>query len=152
MLDALALVERCFGPQSTELRASGRSISSLAEIHGTPLFIYDRRGLDKKLDELRAVLPVEFELYYSVKANPNLAIVRHFVARGCGLEVASAGELVQALAAGCEPRRIVFAGPAKTDAELQLAISRNIGEIHVESEREAFRIAAICESLDVRAR
>jgi diaminopimelate decarboxylase len=147
-----SLVERCFGPQQARLRVGGVTTTELAETYGTPLFVYDRAGLDRKLDELRGILPAGFDIYYSVKANPNLAILRHFVLRGCGLEIASGGEFAQALAAGCEPERVVFAGPAKTDSELELTIGRNIGEIHLESHNEASRIARICRRLDVRAR
>src|SRR5207249_5369519 len=75
-----------------------------------------------------------------------------FVLAGCGLEIASAGELTQALAAGCLADKIFFAGPAKTDAELERALTSSIGEIHIESPREAARIAAICRRIRVRAR
>src|SRR5882672_2803996 len=136
------LITRCFGSQGSVLKIGGRSIAELADRYGTPLFVYDRGAIDQKLAALRTLVP-EFEIYYSVKANPNLAILRHFVLRGCGLEVASGGEFLQALAAGCRPESILMAGPAKTDFDLQLVISNNIGEIHIESVREAARIASI---------
>src|SRR5215831_20578649 len=99
-----------FDRTHSELHISGRPITAIAERYGTPLFVYDRTALDQKLDLLRTLLP-QFDIYYSVKANPNLAILRHFVLRGCGMEVASEGELVQALAVGCPADRIFFAGP-----------------------------------------
>jgi diaminopimelate decarboxylase len=144
MHTAHKLIRRCFGSSASELIVSSLSAASIAERYGTPLFVYDRGVVDRNLDLLRSVLPKEFEVYYSVKANPNVAILCHFVSRGCGLEIASGGEFVQALAAGCHPDRIVYAGPAKTDYELELTLSRGIGEIHVESEHEARRILAIC--------
>src|SRR5207237_6184261 len=137
------LLKRCFSSRESILHVGGRSITSLADRHGTPLFVYDRSVLNQKLDLLRTLLP-KFDIYYSVKANPNLAILRHFVLRGCGLEIASAGEFIQALAAGCPSEHIFFAGPGKTDSELDLTISGNVGEIHVESRREAMRIASLC--------
>lgn len=152
MIDAIELLERCFGPQTMGLQVGGVGLESLAGIYGTPLFVYDRYSLDNKLKDLRTTFPDEFDIYYSVKANPNLAILRHFVTRGCGLEVASGGELMQALAAGCEPERIVFAGPAKSNADLEIAISRTIREIHIESVNEAARIARICKELRTRVR
>src|SRR2546428_2354539 len=114
------------------LHIGGISIRCLADRHGTPLFVYDRSIVDRHLQALRRLLP-QFEIYYSVKANPNLAILRHFLLAGCGLEVASAGELTQALAAGCSAENVFFAGPGKTDAELKYALDSGIGEIHVES-------------------
>src|SRR5690349_8483193 len=97
------LIQRCFESAASELKISGVSVAAIAESYGTPLFVYDRAGFDRKLDALRSVLPAEFDVYYSIKANPNGAILQHFLSRGCGLEVASAGEFIQALAAGCSP-------------------------------------------------
>jgi diaminopimelate decarboxylase len=152
MESTLRIIRRCFGLSASELQIGGIPAAAITERHGTPLFVYDRASFDRQLDSLRAVLPAEFDVYYSVKANPNGAILRHFVSRGCGLEVASAGEFVQALAACCPPERIVFAGPAKTDDELELTLRHGIGEIHLESEHEARRIAQICKRLHIRGR
>ena len=145
------LLTQCFISQGSVLHVGGRSITSLAARYGTPLFVYDRSVLDQKIDLLRRSLP-QFDIYYSVKANPNLAILRHFVLRGCGLEVASAGEFLQALAAGCRPDAILMAGPGKSDTDLQLVLAGKIGEIHIESIHEAARIAAISRENRIRAR
>jgi diaminopimelate decarboxylase len=130
----------------------GVPVGTLAERYGTPAFVYDRKVMDGKLDALRSAFPACFEISFSVKANPNLAVLQHFLSRGCGLEIASAGELLCALKAGCPPSRILFAGPGKTEAELQLAISQGVGEIHLESLVEAKRVGAICRALGARAR
>jgi diaminopimelate decarboxylase len=145
------LVARCFGCRDPELHIGGISISSLADRYGTPLFVYDRSALDQKLQTLRRLLP-QFEVYYSVKANPNLAILRHFILRGCGLGIGSSGEFIQALAAGCPPELILMTGLGKTDGDLELALGGNVGEIHIESPGEAARIAAICGRAGIRAR
>ncbi|HYR88034.1 MAG TPA: type III PLP-dependent enzyme [Terriglobia bacterium] len=145
------LAARCFNSYGPVLHVGGASVAELANRYGTPLFLYDRNALDRRLDALEAAFP-HFEIFYSVKANPTLAFLRHFVLRGCGLEIASAGEFIQALAAGCPPERIFFAGPGKTDGELDLTVSGNVGEIHVESPREAERIASFCTLTGYRAR
>jgi diaminopimelate decarboxylase len=147
-----ALIDRCFPPSSSELMIGGFAISRLAEQYGTPFFAYDAGIIDRQLVALRSALPAEFDIHYSVKANPNLAIISHLLANGCGLEIASAGEFVQALAAGAAPAKIVFAGPAKTEGELELTIGSKIGEIHVESESEIRRVRAICSRYGFRAR
>jgi diaminopimelate decarboxylase len=74
------------------------------------------------------------------------------VSAGCGLEVASAGEFSLALEAGCPTKKILFAGPGKTERELEFALHRDIGELHVESLLEADRISSICQRLGTRAR
>src|SRR5215469_3664530 len=135
-----------------ELLAGDLAVSSIASRHGTPLFVYDQSILKRKYSALRNALPDRFAIYYSVKANPNPAFLSFFLERGCGLEVASAGELYQALAAGCPPEKIFFAGPGKTEKELTFAIEKEIGEIHAESGLELERISAISRRMGVRAR
>jgi diaminopimelate decarboxylase len=145
------LISRYFDATGGELRIGGLPIRAVAEQFGTPLFIYDETMLDRKWSRLRQALPDAFDIYYSVKANPVRAILQTFLSKGCGLEVASAGELVQAIQAGCPPDRILFAGPGKTDAEIDIALKHSIGEIHIESMREADRIQALSRKLGVTA-
>jgi len=147
-----ALTAKYFSVSGGELQMGGLPVSAITTRYGTPLFIYDGHVLDQKWTLLRHTLPPEFSISYSVKANPNPAILQHFIARGCGLEIASGGEFHQALRAGCPPDRILFAGPGKTEAELELVLTRGIGEIHVESLLEARRISTISRKLGARAR
>lgn len=133
-----------------ELLIGGLTVSSLAARHGTPVFIYDRNICEQKYAALRAALPKRFTISYSMKANPNPAFLRLFLGKGCGLEIASAGELYQARNARCPAQDILFAGPGKTEAELELAISQGIGEIHAESELEIERISAVSKKFNAR--
>lgn len=149
---ASALAARYFPDSRDALVLSGVPVRQLAETYGTPFFAYDRCVLDRKHDALRGALPERFSIYYSIKANPCPAVVRHFLSRGCGLEIASIGEFQKALGAGCPPERILFAGPGKSETELEAVLSRGIGEIHMESLTEAKRIAAICRRLGRKAR
>jgi diaminopimelate decarboxylase len=149
---AAALVAQHFARSGPDLLLGGVSVGEIAAQYGTPLYVYDSQVVDRKWALLRETLPPEFSISYSVKANPNPAIVRHLLGKGAGLEVASAGELQVALAAGCAPEQILFAGPGKLEAELELALSHGIGEIHVESALEAERVLAIARRLGLRAR
>ena len=152
MADLAASLTAKYFPNSGESLVIGDlSVAQLAETYGTPIFIYDRAILDRKYDALRSALPERFAIYYSIKANPASAVVRHLLSRGCGIEIASAGEFQKALNAGCAPERILFAGPGKSEAELELVLSGGIAEIHMESLTEAKRIAAICGRLGRRA-
>jgi diaminopimelate decarboxylase len=135
-----------------ELLVGGVTVSSLAARYGTPVFLYDQSVLERKYAALRKALPLRFSISYSVKANPNPAFLYFCLSKGCGLEVASAGEFYQAQSAGCFPEDILFAGPGKTESELELAVAQGIGEIHVESELEVERISAISRRLGVCTR
>jgi diaminopimelate decarboxylase len=144
-------LHRYFKIDGQDLLAGRIPVREVAARHGTPLFVYDQDALAAKLRVLRAAFPPQFEIYYSIKANPNHAILEFFVQNGCGLELASGGELHRALEAGCEPARMLFAGPGKTAAELELAVRSGVGEIHVESFEEIERLAEIAARLDSRA-
>lgn len=146
------LIARHFQCKDGELHVGRVPVGKIVERYGTPIFIYDRRVLDRKWDLLRQTLPPDFDICYSVKANPNPSIVRHFLSKGSGVEVASAGEYHIALRAGCPTDRIMFAGPGKTERELEEVLSGGIGEIHIESCREVERIGAISRRLGVKAR
>ncbi|HKW94427.1 MAG TPA: type III PLP-dependent enzyme [Methylomirabilota bacterium] len=146
------LVTRYFAASGSELCPGGVPIGRLVERYGTPLFVYDTEVMDRKWDLLRMTLPPEFSITYSVKANPNVDVLRHMLGKGAGLEVASGGEILRAISAGCAPSRILFAGPGKLEAELELALSHGIGEVHVESLLEAERIVRIARRLGTRGR
>src|SRR5215813_10013545 len=126
----LALIMRYFSSSGGELHVGGLPVSAIVRQYGTPLFIYDSHVLDRKWAMLRSTLPAEFAISYSVKANPNPVLLKHFLAKGCGLEIASGGEFHLVLSAGCPPHKILFAGPGKAEAELELVLAHGIGEIH----------------------
>jgi len=134
------------------LHIAGAPIKAITASYGTPVFVYDGSMLDQKWNLLRKTFPPEFDISYSVKANPNPAILRFFLSKGCGLEIASGGELHLALKAGCPAEKILFAGPGKSEVELEFALSHGVGEIHGESSLELERISAISRKLGLRAR
>jgi diaminopimelate decarboxylase len=117
------------------MTVGGIPVSRLAEEFGTPLYVYDAALLRARLELLRSHVP-GVDVYYSVKANPNPAVVAVFAKAGAGLEVASAAEYLRARKGGGAPGRILFAGPGKGEEELRLVASSGIGEIHVESHDE----------------
>jgi diaminopimelate decarboxylase len=114
--------------------------------------VYDASLLQKKWELLRKTCPLEFDISYSVKANPNPAILRFFLSKGCGLEIASGGEFFLALREGSAPDKVLFAGPGKAEGELEFVLSNKIGEIHAESLVEVERISSISRQLQMRAR
>jgi diaminopimelate decarboxylase len=131
------IIDRHFQVHQHQLYVGGVSISEIVEQYGTPLFVYDQGAILRKIEDVRSMLPAGFTLFYSIKANPNAAILKLCLEQGCGLEVASGGELHQALEAGCPPDRLIFAGPGKSRNELAAALRPSIREIHVESIEEA---------------
>jgi diaminopimelate decarboxylase len=125
------------------LHIGGIPLTTLAQRVGrTPFYAYDRGLITRRVELLRKHLPAAVHLHYAMKANPMPAVVEHLARLVDGLDVASAGELRVALAAGAQRSTISFAGPGKTDAELAEAVTAGI-VVNLESEGEMERIAAI---------
>ncbi|MFN8630070.1 MAG: alanine racemase [Chloroflexota bacterium] len=127
-------------------RLAGLAPALLAERFGTPAYIYDLDVVGRQVDALRRALPPRFDLAYAVKANPNLAILKHLAAMGLGADVASGGELRHVLRAGFDAEQVVMTGPGKRDEELVAAVDAGLRVITVESVGELRRLARIAEA------
>src|SRR5215204_3252552 len=138
------LAARFGGESNGEFVPGGVPISRIAEEHGTPFYLYHGEMIVERVRRVQEA--VGTEVAFSLKANPNLAVCQLIaLQREAGAEVASSGELVVARAAGFEPEDIVFAGPAKTEEELKMAVEEGIFAVNVESLNEIDRLAAIGE-------
>jgi diaminopimelate decarboxylase len=130
----------------------GRKLTDLAaEIGRTPFYAYDRAAITERIRHVRAHLPAGMQLHYAMKANPMPDVVRHIVGLVDGLDVASAGELEVALAAGARADAISFAGPGKTDRELERALAAGV-IVNLESAGEMRRLAALAAGAGRRGR
>lgn len=123
----------------------------LAQAHGTPFYLYDADVVGRRIRVVREALRGHAQIYYAVKANPNLALLRAVQPVADGVDISSAGELIQAQLAGFDPARMSFAGPAKTDLELEAAIRAGVGCISAESLGEIDACARIAERIGIRA-
>jgi diaminopimelate decarboxylase len=125
-----------------ELLIGGVAVSELvAQAGDTPLFVYDMAAIRARLGRLRAAMPVELSIHYAIKANPYPPLLAQIINDVDGLDVASAGEMRAALAAGMPPAAISFAGPGKRDREIEAAILAGV-TLNLESEGEAERAVA----------
>ena len=122
-----------------------------ARVGSTPFFAYDRAKISERVASLRAALPDRVRLHYAIKANPMPAVVQHLAPLVDGFDIASGQELHVALDTGIDPKRVGFAGPGKTDAELRQAAAAGI-IIELESSGEMRRAAAAGEAVGVAPR
>ena len=134
------------------LHCAGQSISAIAADVGTPFYLYNGDNLREQVRTVKAALGEGVGLFFSLKANPGLGICQLMASEGVGAELASIGELHVARTAGFEPSAAIFAGPGKTNDELEEAISWGIASINVESEGELQRVGEIAERLQRKVR
>jgi diaminopimelate decarboxylase len=122
-------------------------VQRLADAHQTPFYVYDIEVFTARVKALSAALPSGSRLLYSAKANPHQELLAAARAAGCGLELASPGEVERAINAGIRPGDAILVGPAKSDAFLAAALDEGVGVIVVESTTELRRLETVAQSM-----
>ena len=137
------------GVAGRELWCEQAPLATLAQRHGTPLYIYSQKMIEERLRAFRrAFRGIHHTLCYSVKANSNLSILRLLARQGCGFDVVSGGELARVLQADrTAANKVVFSGVGKTEAEMTSALKAGILLFNAESESELHALNACAERL-----
>ena len=131
-----------------KLHCGGVAVESLVKKFGTPLFVYSQRTLTDHFQKLdRAMAPVEHLVCFAMKSNSNQSVLRTIANLGGGFDIVSSGELQRVIAAGGDPRKCVFAGVGKTEAEIEFALRRGVYSFNAESEPELHRINQVAARL-----
>ncbi len=142
-----------FAYERGTLHCEGVPLAEIAARYGTPCFVYSHARIVGNLRAYdTAFAGIPHLIAYSLKANPNGAILRILARAGCGADVVSGGELARALAAGIPPSEIVFAGVGKREEEITQALLAGILLLHVESLAELEAVARLARGLGVTAR
>ncbi len=124
------------------------SALKLVTIYKTPFYCYSLSQLKNNFNRFNNIFKtIKPIICFSVKSNSNLTLLRELKKIGSGADVVSLGELLKALKAGINPKKIVFSGVGKTEEEIRAAIKKRILLINVESENEAVLINKISKKL-----
>ena len=127
-------------------------LDRLAEVVGTPAYVYSVRTVVEHVKRLReAFAELDPLLCYALKANGNLALLDVVRRAGAGFDVVSGGELARVLSVGAKASTVVFAGVGKTVAEMEQALKAGILAFNVESEEEVEVLAAVAARVKRRA-
>jgi len=128
-------------------------LTRIAAEFGTPTFVYSRAALTAAYNAYAAACKGRnAHVQYAVKANSNLAVLQVFAQLGAGFDIVSGGELLRVIAAGGDPRKVVFSGVAKSIADMELALKHDVRGFNVESIPELDRLNAVAGRLGKRAR
>jgi diaminopimelate decarboxylase len=137
-----------FEYRNDHLFAEGCSLKSIAELHGTPCYVYSRATLEKHWHAFNDGFGDKPHLIcYAVKANSNIAILNLLARLGSGFDIVSVGELERVLKAGGEASKIVFSGVGKRDDELRRALEVGIRCFNVEVPGEFDRLNKIAAEM-----
>jgi len=138
---ALSLLPDSASVEDGELSLGGIRASELAAEHGTPLVVYCEETLLAAARAYRAAAPDALCLY-SVKAFPNVALLRLVAGEGLGADVSTFGELAYALRAGVAGEQIVVHGNNKSDEELRASAGAGARFVVLDAPDEVERAAA----------
>jgi diaminopimelate decarboxylase len=146
-----------FTYRNGELHAENVPLSAIARAFGSPTYVYSKQALVDHFsayanackangrDEKTALV------CYSVKSNSNLAVLNVLHSLGSGFDIVSGGELLRVIAAGGDPRKVIFSGVGKNHDEIRLALSHDILCFNVESVPELQRLNEVAGEMGKKA-
>jgi len=134
------------------LHCESVDLTTVAQLYGTPTYIYSMGTIADNYNRLaRSLTGLDVQICYAMKANSNLALLKHFANLGAGFDLVSGGEIRRVIAAGADVKKSVFAGVGKTESEIKQALDSGVFSFHVESEPELARIDHVAGKMGVKA-
>jgi diaminopimelate decarboxylase len=142
-----------FEYQNGVMHAEGVALTAIAEQYGTPAYVYSKQTLLDNFDSYaNAAAGRDALVCYAMKANSNLAILKLLAERGAGFDIVSGGELLRVIAAGGDPKKVIFSGVGKSVDEMRLALTHDILCFNVESIPELHRLNDVAAGMGKKAR
>ena len=131
------------------LTVGGVALADVAAEFGTPAFVADEQGLRataREYLEAFASRHAATDVHFASKALPCAPLTRMLAEEGLGCDVASAGELAIALAAGFDPAHILLHGNAKNDRDVGDALAAGVGMIVIDGPDDVDRIERLASA------
>ena len=123
------------------------NVQNIAKKFGTPTYCYSYRQLKDNIIHFKKSFSSFSPLVcFAIKSNTNVNLIKEIRKLGLGADVVSMGELMIALKAGIDSKKIVFSGVGKTTNEISYAIDKKILLINAESQSEIKTIEKIAKS------
>lgn len=141
--------------ENNHLFFGGVDVVELAERYGTPLYVTDETLLRANIRNYKRTFgtpntDIDTDIFFAVKANGNLAILKVLAQEGMGADVFSAGELHLTKLAGIPREKILFNGNSKSEDDLRAAVESGV-KISVDSRDELSALAAVTDELGKEA-
>lgn len=117
----------------------------------TPFLLMDREKVKEKASLIGQNIQ-NSKVFYAVKANPDIEVIKLADKLGMGFEIASEGELKLLSSIGVEPERIISSNPVKTFKFLKMAASYGVSYFAYDSEDEVDKMARLLPGCNVYVR
>ena len=132
----------------------GVSTRDLAKQYDTPLFLISEKRIRDNYNRIFDALTRNYKyvrIYYAVKANSNLTVLKILQSQGAYLDTVSPGEVFMGLISGYTPDRLMFTGTSVRNDELKFLAQANV-IVNIDSQSELDRLlkTAVPPILSVR--
>lgn len=134
---------------------ANKPIENLARKYGTPLLIFSEQRLIDNFKSLHKAFKKYYPntfIYYSIKTNYEIQILKSLKKVGCFGEIASSLELDVAKAAGFKGSDLIIDGPAWTDEDIMRVIKEDVSVLNVDSLDLMQRVNKIASKLNKKVR
>jgi len=131
-----------FSYRDGRLFAEDVAVDDIVKAVGSPVYIYSSATIERHYQLFAEAVRgknaqrTRSHVFYAMKANSNLGVLKTLAALGAGADTVSEGEIRKAMLAGIPASRIVFSGVGKIARELEFAISQGIYQVNIENEGE----------------
>ncbi len=119
----------------------------LAEKFGTPIYIINEQLIRKRYRELKKFLDSIYKrnkIYFAVKSNSNLSVLKILISEGSNFDCSSTGEIFTCLKSGIPPDRIIYTGNMFTNYDFEYSVDNEI-LINLDSYSQLTRLVSIYE-------
>jgi diaminopimelate decarboxylase len=141
-----------FNYRENELFAEDIAVQDIVKKYGSPCYIYSRATLERHWHAFdKAFQDHSHLICYAVKANSNIGLLNLLARLGSGFDIVSIGELERVIAAGGDPKKVVFSGIGKREDEILTALKIGIRCFNIEVRDELDRINHLAKLLGVIA-
>lgn len=112
----------------------------LVQEYTTPLLVISQQRVVENYRFLTEYLP-KVKIFYAVKSNPAMPIIKTLAELGASFDVASDGEMLQLTGMGISADRMIYANPFKTPKGLMTAKNIGVDKFTYDSESEIIKMA-----------
>ncbi|MGQ9702146.1 MAG: diaminopimelate decarboxylase [Bacteroidales bacterium] len=116
----------------------------------TPCYVYDKKKLLKNIETLKQNFSGIAKLFFAVKANTNLVILKLLKNQGIGAEVVSPGEIFVCLKSGYRGDEILYNNVARKIEEIQYALNNGIIVFNFESINQAILLEKAARERNIK--
>jgi len=108
----------------------------------TPFLAIDLRGIELAYARLTTAFNDEIEVCYAVKCNPDPVVLDTLASSGANFEIASAAELYPVVAAGGDPRQVLYSNTVKPASHIASTYAAGVRLFAADSATEITKISA----------